>query len=68
MFAVDVYSKDGARKIGQIAVDLRCGELFCDSCGDCIECRADVCDDGSGERPSHLFLLYADDSRYFREE
>ena len=64
---VDVYSKDGSHRIGSIIADLSCGELFCDRCGDCIDCCADVCYDGSGETlPQHMFLLYGDDVRYFK--
>lgn len=67
-FEVDVYSRDGARRIGSIVVDLGCGELFCDTCGDCIDCYgSDSCYDGGhelGQNP-HRFLLYGNDPRYF---
>ena len=36
--AIDVYSKDGTHRIGSIFVPLVCGEIFCDSCGDCLDC------------------------------
>jgi len=37
-----------------------CGELFCDSCGDCFTCAEDVCFDGGAEYSSHSYIVFCE--------
>jgi hypothetical protein len=37
-----------------------CGD-YCDSCGDCLACHADVCWSGGEPSEDHLWMCYEDE-------
>lgn len=46
------------RAVERLEAEPRCGEDFCDDCGDCLHCYAgDSCYAGEG---SHLWVVYSD--------
>ncbi len=49
-----VFENGTHAKLGEIEMAPRCGEDFCDSCGDCLSCFGDGCEDGC------WWVVYAD--------
>lgn len=49
--------------LGTEDVDPECGDIFCDTCGDCAHCYGDEgCYDGSSDEPGvHWFIRYLKD-------
>lgn len=49
------------RSLGEHDMDPKCGELFCDCCGDCAHCYGDETCYGNGDPGEHSFTWYLDD-------
>ena len=51
-----VFAFDGRELLGTVEVDIKCGQAYCDTCGDCLYCYGeDDCLPGGG---SHYFVIY----------
>ena len=65
MATVEINGPDDAL-LGIVDMEPGCGEVFCDTCGDCCHCYGgEACFDGSGEYDegrSHRFIKYLDEA------
>lgn len=53
----EVYTEPGDKFLYHVNAAPKCGEDFCDSCGDCLHCYGDDwCPDGS-----HRWVVYGTD-------
>jgi hypothetical protein len=51
-----VYADNGRDLLGTVELDIKCGQAWCDTCGDCLVCYGnDPCLPGGG---SHYFVIY----------
>ena len=53
-----VYADDGRELLGTVELDVKCGQAFCDTCGDCLVCYGEDPCGGTGPPGGHYFVIY----------
>jgi hypothetical protein len=57
MIDVQIEQPDGTYIVDDAARIPKCGEDFCDRCGDCLACESDTCWYGGYDNGPHLWVI-----------